>query len=158
MVRFEVLLSDPVLASLGVVFTLRKVKVQTGKKVKYSFGYPKNDFTRPGYDDKVRLCEVIDFKTKEGKQEFHCQTKLIEEKHVELMKEDFLRNTELYINTLKDKRSALERAHMDRVLLIQKEKRKLEEEISEINEKILEARKHGELHWSEHKKLLLRDY
>jgi len=100
------------------------VDEDAGKKVKYSFGYPKNDFTRPGYDDKVRLCEVIDFKTKEGKQEFHRQSKLIEEKHVELMKEDFLQNTELYINTMKDKRSALERAHMDRVLLIQKEKRK----------------------------------
>ena len=74
------------------------------------------------------------------------------------MKEDFLRNTELYINTLKDQRSTLERAHMDRVLLIQKEKKKLEDEISEINEKKLEARKHGELRWSEHKKLLPRDY
>ena len=95
------------------------------EKIEYSFGYPKIDFTPPGYDDKILLCEVL----------------------VELMKEDFLRNTELYINTLKYKRSILERAHMDRVLLIQKEKKKLEDEISEINVKILEARKHGELHW-----------
>ena len=121
----------------------------------FSFGEPKIDWTRPGYDDKVAMLESIDFKSAEGRKEYKHRFAESEQKHVDLLKNNFLKTTVLYINNLKLQRADLERKHTEKLVELREEKKQLEDGIAKINELILNARKDGDDKWERHKSLML---
>ena len=123
-----------------------------------SHGYPRIPLNRPGFQEKADLpFDIVDYTTKEGRQRYKRICQEIEDAVVERGKDDFLTNTNLYIELLKRERSVLEQRHNKKINESREEKRCLEEGVAVINEKILEARKRGEEQWTKYKAYVLRD-
>ena len=124
----------------------------------YSYGYPRIALDCPGYKEKVDLpMDIVDFATKEGRKRYKRICLEIEDAAVEKGKDDFLTTTNLYIEQLKRERASLEQHHNKKINELREEKRLREEGVAIINEKILEARKRGEEHWTKYKAYVLRD-
>jgi len=124
----------------------------------YSCGYPRIALDRPGCKEKLDLpMDIVNFATKEGRKRYKRICLEIEDAAVEKGKDDFLTTTNLYIEQLKRERASLEQHHNKKINELREEKRLLEEGVAIINEKILEARKRGEEHWTKYKAYVLRD-
>ena len=94
--------------------------------------------------------DIVNFATKEGRKRYKRICLEIEDAAVEKGKDDFLTTTNLYIEQLKRDRASLEQHHSKKINELREEKLLLEEGVTVINKKILEARKWGEEHWTKY--------
>jgi hypothetical protein len=109
-----------------------------GLKRNYSLGYPRIPLNRADLP-----FDIVDYKTKEGRNRYKRICAEIKDPAVEKGKQDFLTNTNLYVDQLKKERSLLEQQHNKKIEQLREEKHILEYGVAAVNEKILEARKRG---------------